>query len=83
MDSSTDCVCRLPSKPLKSENSDFLRLKFSITGADSEAGLEEQETPRQTDQERGATVPSGAHVCLVPEEVSPLGGALGGHSFML
>jgi hypothetical protein len=39
----------------KCPNREFLRLKISIMGADSEAGLEEQETPRQTDQERGAT----------------------------
>ena len=41
------------------------------------------EKPGQTDQKRGPTIPSGAHLCLVPEEVAPLGGPLGAHRGLL
>jgi hypothetical protein len=46
-------------------------------------GLEDQEKSWSINQESGATVPSGANLCLVSEEVSSLGRPLGAHCRML
>src|SRR5262249_55919309 len=53
------------------------------SGPDPQAGLEDEDTSWETHHTRGAAVPSRADVCLVPEEVSSFGRAVGAHCRML